>query len=52
MICLLAQLVSLLDYLFLGRIAQLTSLWSNHALAGEVVRERVIRDRVIREGYY
>ena len=34
------------------RMAQLSRIWATHALAGEVVRERVIRDRVIREGYY
>ena len=34
------------------RMDQLSCLWSEHKLAGEVVRERVMRDRVIREGFY
>ena len=34
------------------RMRQLARLWAEHAVAREVVRERVMRDRVVREFYY
>jgi hypothetical protein len=35
-----------------ARVAGLQQLWTGHAIAGEVVRERSTRDRVIRDNYW
>lgn len=35
-----------------GRVRHLWRMLASHAVAGEVVRERMVRDRVIRENYY
>ena len=34
------------------RMKQLADLWAKHAIAREVVHERIMRDRVVREAYY
>ena len=34
------------------RMRTLNRLWAQHAIASEVVRERVMRDRVVRESFY
>lgn len=34
------------------RMAQISRLWVGHALAGEIVLERMVRDGIIRESWY
>lgn len=34
------------------RMSQISRLWVNHALAGEIIRERMVSDGVIRESWY